>query len=194
MKHLSLDTSPSDKLSSLKVGDVISVSGVLYTCRDKASRKILHDFIKKGKTQYLPFDLTNGVVFHAGPIVAKSDGWRIVSIGSTTSDRLDYPSREFIVEFGLKAIIGKGGMSQGIANVMKEKNCVYLATCGGISAILTRGVQRVLDVFWLEELGEAEAVWKLQVKEFGPLIVGIDANGNNIFTEVEERVRKKQRR
>jgi len=153
----------------LKAGDLVYLSGVIYTARDLAHRKLL---------EKAPFDLRGAVIYHCGPIVRKKEsGYEIVSAGPTTSARMNRYLKK-ILSMGIKGIIGKGGMEVG---PFREHKAVYFAFTGGAGSLAAKSVKRVLDVYWLEELGIPEAVWVLEVEEF-PLIVGIDAFGNSLYS------------
>jgi tartrate/fumarate subfamily iron-sulfur-dependent hydro-lyase beta chain len=159
--------------SSLKCGDIVYLAGKIFTARDAAHRKML-----KGK---IPFDFKDSLVlFHAGPIAKKDkDEWKVISLGPTTSARMDEYEPEVIKKFGIRAIIGKGGMGKETIHAMKGK-CVYLAFTGGCAAIGASFVKRVVAFHW-PELGMAEGVWELEVENFGPLIVAIDSKGKSHY-------------
>jgi len=162
-----------ERIRKLKVGDIVYLSGEIFTARDKAHVKALAE--KK-----FPIKTKDGVLFHAGPIVKKThDRWRIVAIGPTTSARFEHLEGKFIDLFGISAIIGKGGMSKEVVEKMRDK-CIYLAATGGCAALLAKAVKKVINVYWLS-LGIPEAVWHLEVENFGPLIVAIDARGNSLY-------------
>ncbi len=154
----------------LTVGDVVYIDGTLYTARDKAH----HRMFVEGEDP--PVDLEGAAVFHAGPVVRKTDGgYEIVAVGPTTSTRMAAYTRD-VVEAGVRAIVGKGGLGEDAPEIMRGE-AVYLTAPGGCAALLGERVVRVKDVHWLD-LGIPEAVWELEVKRFGPLIVTIDAHGN----------------
>jgi len=181
-----------ETVSGLMAGDVVSLDGEIFTLRDKAHKRVF-DLLKSGKE--IPFDLREQAIFHAGPIMRKTkQGWKVVVIGPTTSARLESFEPELIKRFKIRAVIGKGGMGKETADAMRETGCVYLAAVGGAAALLSQGIKKVAGVFWLNENGEAEAVWQLQVKDFGPLIVAIDAHGKNLFTENENSVKGKEQK
>ncbi|WP_423792810.1 FumA C-terminus/TtdB family hydratase beta subunit [Methanocaldococcus indicus] len=172
----------------LKVGDVIYLNGTIYTARDKAHLKIIN-MLKNGEE--LPFNLKNKIIYHAGPIMKKvNDEWRCVSIGPTTSARMNDVEEEFIKLTGISGIVGKGGMKNELLDTFKKYKVVYLAAPGGCAVLLAKCVKKVEDVYFLE-LGMPEAVWKLRVKNFGPLIVSMDSYGKSIYKEVEEKVKEK---
>jgi len=164
-----------EDILKLKVGDIVHLSGTVATARDKAHQKALEE----GK---FPVEVENGVIFHAGPIVKKEGkGWEIVAIGPTTSSRMNSLESDFIKKFKISAIIGKGGMNSSVAEAMKG-SCVYLSMTGGCAALAAKSVKAVKEVHWLE-LGIPEAVWVLEVENLGPLVVGMDANGNSLYNE-----------
>jgi tartrate/fumarate subfamily iron-sulfur-dependent hydro-lyase beta chain len=165
---------------NLNLGDVVYITGTVYTARDKAHQKALTE----GK---FPGDIRRGVIFHSGPLAKKEkDSWKMIAIGPTTSSRLNSLEPEFIEKFGIAAIIGKGGMDKKVAEAMKGK-AVYLAMTGGCAATAASHIRKVKSVEWIE-LGEPEAVWVLEAEKLGPLIVAIDAKGNSIYDEVNKKV------
>jgi len=168
---------------SLKVGDKVTLDGIMYSGRDELHARAL-EYAKEGRK--LPFDLKGGVLYHCGPIV-KKDGsrWRVIAAGPTTSRRMDFMEPQFIEHFGVRAIIGKGGMSQPTVEAMAKHGCVYLAFTGGAAVLAAQGITEVRGVEWLD-LGMAEAMWALEVKGFGPLIVAIDAHGDSLYKKVDE--------
>lgn len=167
-------------IRKLKLNDIVYLSGTVFTARDKAHERA----IKDGK---FPTETSNGVLFHAGPIVKKEKGkYRIIAIGPTTSSRMNSTEPEFIRKFDIRAIIGKGGMNENVINAMKNK-AVYLSMTGGCAAIGAKFVKKVKDAKWLD-LGIPEAVWILEVKNLGPLIVSIDSGGNSLYKKIENNV------
>jgi len=165
---------------NLNLGDVVYITGTVYTARDKAHQKALAE----GK---FPGDIREGVLFHCGPLARKEKGgWKMIAIGPTTSSRMNALEPEFIEKFGVSAIIGKGGMDKIVADAMKGK-VVYLAMTGGCAATAASHIKKVSSVEW-PELGEPEAVWVLEADKLGPLIVAIDAKGNSIYEEVNKKV------
>jgi fumarate hydratase subunit beta len=176
-----------ETVRSLRVGDVVSLSGVIYTGRDEVHLRAL-EMHERGEE--LPVDLKGAALYHCGPIVKKvNDRWIVVAAGPTTSTRMDSLEPKFIETFGVRAIIGKGGMSRSTVEAMKKCGCVYLVITGGAAVLAARDVKKVLGVQWLD-LGMPEALWVLEVDSLGPLIVGIDAHGNSLFKRVDEEVRK----
>ncbi|MCL7475117.1 MAG: FumA C-terminus/TtdB family hydratase beta subunit [ANME-2 cluster archaeon] len=174
-----------DSIVGLKAGDIVYISGIIHTARDEAHLRIL-EWTAKGKE--LPFDLEGAVLYHCGPLMKREgDGWRAVAAGPTTSDRMTDMTPGLLDNYTVRAIIGKGGMKD-IAPVLKDR-CVYLAYTGGCAALTVDMIKNVKGVHW-PDLGMPEAVWVLEMEDFGPLIVGVDAKGRDLFGEVMERAGK----
>jgi tartrate/fumarate subfamily iron-sulfur-dependent hydro-lyase beta chain len=183
--ELSLTTPlKKEDVVKLKVGDTVCLSGTVYTARDMAHIRIM-DHFKEGREPVENFK--GAAIFHAGPVVRKKNGeWEIVTIGPTTSMRMEQFSEILLGKLGVKAIIGKGGMGEGTLDALKKYCGVYLLSPPGCSVIQAMPVQRVLRVHWLD-LGVPEAIWVLEVKEWGPLIVTMDSYGNSIFKQVRDK-------
>lgn len=160
---------------SLKAGDIISLSGIIYVARDAAHMRMQAEYIKSGK---LPVDLEGQTIFYAGPTPARA-GAVTGSIGPTTSSRMDFCTPLFL-ELGLKCMIGKGNRSDTVIESMKKNGAVYLVANGGAAALIAQSIVSSKAIAY-EELG-AEALHKLEVKELR-LIVAIDAEGNNLFVK-----------
>lgn len=164
-----------DSTVNLRIRDTVFISGVIYTARDSAHKRI----IEEGS----PVDLQGAVIFHAGPIIQeKDDEYHMVAVGPTTSTRMN-PYQAEILDEGVLAIIGKGGMDERTAEALKRNGAVFLAAVGGCAALYVKSVVKIIDVHWLD-LGVPEAIWKLEVHDFGPLIVTMDAVGGNLYEEV----------
>jgi fumarate hydratase subunit beta len=162
----------------LKVGDIVSITGQIVTARDKAYARAIK-LLRAGKR--LPLYLRGGIVYHSGPLATKNkNGWKILSAGPTTSARLDSMQAEFIERTGVRALIGKGGVSENIADVLPRLGCVYLAFTGGAGVLAGQAIKKVEKIFW-RDLGDAEALWVLRVQDFGPLVVAVDTFGNNLY-------------
>ena len=176
-----LNTPVSDEdLKDIKIGDVIYLNGHIITCRDVAHRRL----IELGRE--LPVDLKGGAIFHAGPIVRKIEGtddkYEMISIGPTTSIRMEKFEKEFIEQTGVKIIVGKGGMGVNTEAGCRENKALHCVFPAGCAVVAATCVEEIEAVHWLD-LGMPEALWVSRVKEFGPLIVSIDAEGNNIFEQ-----------
>jgi fumarate hydratase class I len=178
--RLSTPLSESD-VRKLKVGDVVLLDGIVYTGRD-AVHKYLHD---GGELDVI----RDGVIYHCGPVVLKDGGeYRVVAAGPTTSIREEPYQADIIKRFGIKAVIGKGGMGAKTQKACQDHGCVYLHAIGGAAQIYAQCVQRVLSVR-LEQFGSPEAVWELEVRNF-PAVVTIDSHGNNLQQVVTDRSRE----
>lgn len=176
-----------EEVRSLRVGQQVSVDGTVFIGRDEVHMRALE---LHGQGKLLPVDLEDGILYHCGPIVKRdSKGWKVIAAGPTTSARMNALEPDFIREFGIRAIIGKGGMSRPTVEAMREHGCVYLAFTGGAAVLAAQGISRVRGVEWLD-LGMPEALWIVEAKGLGPLTVTIDAHGNSLYEMVEERVQE----
>lgn len=161
------------KIKSLKAGEMVYISGTVYTGRD-AAHKRLCEMIERGEE--MPFDFEGQAIYYAGPCPAKP-GKPIGSVGPTTGGRMDAYSPT-LIEQGLKVMIGKGSRSNEVINAIKKHTGVYLAAIGGAAALMARCVESA-EIIAFEDLG-TEAIRKLHVKEL-PAIVVIDSEGNNSY-------------
>jgi fumarate hydratase subunit beta len=174
-----------EDIRKLKVNDVLYVTGTIVTARDQAHRRAL-EFFKQGKP--LPINLEGLAVFHCGPVVSKQgDKWIAVAAGPTTSTRMDLFEDEFIKDFKVRVVIGKGGMGKRTTDAMAKYGAVYGAFTGGAAILAAKAIKNVKNVEWLD-LGTPEAMWIFEAEEFGPLAVAIDSHGNNIFMDVAKTV------
>ncbi len=169
---------------SLKVGDSVFITGNIFTGRDR-----IHNFLfnkRPGKGD-IPFSIECGILYHCGPIIRKKENeYRFISGGPTTSSRLEMFEWQIIKEYGIRAIIGKGGMGEKTLAVLKEFGSVYLHTISGAAVYLADRVKRVMDVWKLDEFGEPEAMWFLEVEDF-PAFVTMDAHGNSLHDDIKDR-------
>jgi fumarate hydratase, class I len=171
-------TAPLDAAAvrSLKVGDVVLLSGPVFTGRDA-----VHSHLMKHDP---PVDLTGSVLYHCGPVVVKEgDRWRVTAAGPTTSIREEPYQGEIIRRYGVRVVIGKGGMGQKTLAAMKEHGAVYLNAIGGAAQFYARAIKQV-DGVSLLEFGTPEAMWHLVVEDF-PAIVTMDAHGNSLHSDIE---------
>lgn len=171
-----------ERARELKAGDLVTISGVIYTARDAAHKRMLEN-LKKGIA--LPFDLKNQAIYFAGPAPAKP-GEPIGSVGPTTSYRMDAYSPETI-KLGLTCMIGKGARNKAVVDAMKKYGAVYIGAVGGAGALLSTCVKRC-EVVAYEDLG-SEAIHRLEVENF-PGIVIIDSEGNNLYETEPPKYRK----
>lgn len=175
MKKILTTPIQDEDIKSLKVGDIVYLSGTLVTCRDEGHRRV----IAEGIMPKLPMDRI--AIFHAGPIVKDVEGgWEMISIGPTTSMRMERYEKEFLAKTGVKLVIGKGGMGAKTAEGCKDSTAVHAVFPGGCGVIAAEQVEKIVDKEW-PEFGMPEALWIMKVKEFGPLIISIDTEGNNLF-------------
>lgn len=176
MKKILKTPISSEDLEDLNVGDVVYLTGTLVTCRDVAHRRLIE------LNRKLPVDIKGGAIFHAGPIVRQKDdgSYEMVSVGPTTSMRMEKFEREFIKQTGVKLIIGKGGMGEETAAGCEEGKAVHAVFPGGCAVWAATRVEEIEDAQW-KDLGMPETLWVNRVKEFGPLIISIDTKGKNLF-------------
>ncbi len=164
-------------MRALKVGDMVNITGTLYTGRD-AVHKYLHD---GGQA---PVDFTDQIIYHCGPVVVKEgDQWVVKAAGPTTSIREEPYQGDILRQFGIRGVIGKGGMGDKTLAALQECGAVYLHAIGGAAQVLARCVTDVTNVYMLEELGSPEAVWELQVVQF-PAVVTMDSHGGSLHKDV----------
>ncbi|MGR6116804.1 L(+)-tartrate dehydratase subunit beta [Aeribacillus composti] len=176
-----------EDLKNIRIGDIIYLNGTLVTCRDVAHRRVVEGGIP------LPIDLKGKAIFHAGPIVRETEDkkYEIVSIGPTTSMRMEKFEKQFIEKTGVKLIIGKGGMGKRTEEGCKTYKALHLVFPAGNAVYAATKVERIKDVYWTD-LGMPESLWVCEVNEFGPLIVSIDAEGNNLFEQNKAEFNRKK--
>jgi fumarate hydratase subunit beta len=180
-----------EEIRKLKVNDVLYVTGTIVTARDQAHKRALEHF-KQGKT--LPINLEGLAVFHCGPVMRKEgDKWIAVAAGPTTSTRMDIFEDEFIKNFKVRVVIGKGGMGKKTTDAMAKYGAVYGAFTGGAAVLAAKAIKNVRSVEWFD-LGMPEAMWIFEAEEFGPLAVAIDSHGNNLFMDVAKNVEENKQR
>jgi fumarate hydratase subunit beta len=180
-----------EEIRKLKVNDVLYITGTIVTARDQAHRRAL-EYFKQGKP--LPINLEGLAVFHCGPVVSKEgEKWVAVAAGPTTSTRMDIFEDEFIKNFKVRVVIGKGGMGKRTTDAMAKYGAVYGAFTGGAAILAAKAIKNVRGVEWLD-LGTPEALWIFEVEDFGPLTVAIDSHGNNLFTDVAKTVEENRKK
>jgi len=171
-----------EQIRSLKVGDEVALSGVVFTGRD-AVHKYLHD---GGK---LPpeVNLRGSVLYHCGPVVIKDEQgrWKVTAAGPTTSIREEPYQGQIIKEFGLRGVIGKGGMGDRTLAACQEHGCVYFHAVGGAAQVLAECIKSVRGVYLMEKFGAPEAIWEFVIENF-PVVVTMDAHGRSLHKEVFE--------
>ncbi len=173
----------------LRIGDIVYITGTIVTARDAAHRRMLE---YRNRGEKIPVDLRGGVIYHCGPVVRKTDdSWIIIVAGPTTSYRMENYEADVIRVFGVRMVIGKGGMGEKTAEACQKYGAVYATFTGGAAVLAASRIKRVKQVEWLD-LGIPEALWVLEVEEFGPLLVTIDSTGENLIEHVLEEAKKKR--
>ena len=172
---------------SLKLGETVLLDGIVHTGRDR-----FHKYLYEGGSLPEGIDLSTSALYHCGPVMVQETAaegsmhWRMVAGGPTTSLREEPYEADIIARFGLRLIIGKGGMGEKTLAACKEHGCVYLQAVGGAATSIANAVEAVEGVDFLQEFGAAEAMWHLRVKNF-PVTVAMDAHGNSLYKEVQTR-------
>ncbi len=169
-----------EKILALKVGDEVGISGIVFTGRDA-----VHKYLHEGGELPPEVSLRDGIIYHCGPVVLKDEHgkWKVTAAGPTTSIREEPYQGQIIKDFGLRGVIGKGGMGDRTSAACKEFGCVYLHAIGGAAQVLAECVKSVKNVYFLEKFGSPEAIWELEVENF-PAVVTMDAHGNSLHKEV----------
>ena len=169
-----------EKIRSLKVGDEVEINGVVFTGRDA-----VHKHLHEGGALPPQVNLRDGVLYHCGPVVMKDDQgrWKVTAAGPTTSIREEPYQGDIIRKFGIRGVIGKGGMGDRTLAACKEAGCVYLHAVGGAAQVLAERIKAVRAVYMMEEFGAPEAIWALEVEGF-PAVVTMDAHGGSLHRDV----------
>ena len=173
----------AEDLEGISAGDVVWLDGDLVTCRDVAHRRL----VEYGRE--LPYDVRDKAILHAGPITRPIENaaegepdYEMVSVGPTTSMRMEKFEYEFVEHTGVRVIVGKGVMGPNTERACKEFGAIHCVFPAGCAVVAATEVERIAEHHW-DELGMPETLWCCKVKEFGPLIVSIDSNGRNLFEE-----------
>lgn len=179
MTHLTFPFT-EDQIRALKVGDQVAISGVVFTGRDA-----VHKYLHEGGRLPAGVSLRNGILYHCGPVMMRQDdgSWKCTAAGPTTSIREEPYQWQIIRDFGVRGVIGKGGMGDQTLAACKEHGCVYLHGIGGAAQVLAECITKVRNVYFLEEFGSPEAIWELEVENF-PAVVTMDAHGNSLHRDV----------
>jgi fumarate hydratase class I len=192
-----------DDVLNLKVGDMVLINGLIVTGRDKVHKFLTNERPDK---KDIPFDLDGGIIYHCGPIIKDHNqlcvmrnalkdknsslitdysSLKLIAAGPTTSMRVEMYEAEVIKMYGIRGIIGKGGMGEKTLNAMRECGCVYFHTISGAAPYLADRIKSVVNGWKIEEFGAPEAMWLLEVEEF-PAIVTMDAHGNSLHRDIEK--------
>lgn len=204
-KKINLPLSKDD-VFNFKVGDMLLLSGQIVTGRDKAHKFLVNEKPAAGE---MPFDLNGGIIYHCGPIIKDSNELSemrnelkekdslnaslithhsspsLIAAGPTTSMRVEMYEADVIKMYGIRGIIGKGGMGEKTLNALKDYGCVYFHTMSGTAVYLADRIKRVVCGWKIEEFGAPEAMWLLEVEDF-PVVVTMDAHGNSLHREIEQ--------
>jgi fumarate hydratase subunit beta len=183
-----------DEIRALRVGDTVRLSGVMVTGRDAAHKYVVETFIHASSVaeseqplyEELQRLLKGGAIYHCGPVVRQDEDGRyhFVAAGPTTSIREEIYEPEVIAHFGLRGVIGKGGMGAGTLRACQEHGAVYFHAVGGAASLIADSVKEVVAVYKKEEFGAPEAFWVIRVEGF-PVVVTMDTHGQSIHDEVE---------
>ena len=188
MAELKLPVS-EESIRNLKVGDFVELTGRMITGRDAA-----HKWLIDGHREEVAPYLADSVIYHCGPVVAENEdgSYEFVAAGPTTSIREEPYQADVIGRYGLRGVIGKGGMGPKTLDGLAQHGAVYLHAVGGAAQVLARAIPRVEKVFMLSEFGVPEALWVIDVERF-PVMVTMDSHGGSLHAEVEERSQAKLR-
>jgi len=169
-------------IRGLQVGDFVELTGRMITGRDAAHKWLIESY----REEVAPY-LENTIIYHCGPVVRKHDdgSWSFVAAGPTTSIREEPYQADVICKYGLRGVIGKGGMGPKTLEGLGRCGAVYLHAVGGAAQVLARAVKRVERVFMLEEFGVPEALWVIHVERF-PVMVTMDSHGRSLHETVEK--------
>ncbi len=169
-----------DKIKALKVGDEVEISGVFFTGRDA-----LHKYLHEGGQLPPEVNLRDGILYHCGPVVIKDEQgrWKVTAAGPTTSIREEPYQWQIIRDFGLRGVVGKGGMGERTLKACRDYGCVYFHAVGGAAQVLAECITQVRNVYMMEKFGAPEAIWELQVERF-PAVVTMDANGGSLHDKI----------
>lgn len=169
-----------EKIRALKVGDAVEISGTVFTGRD-----VVHKYLHEGGALPPEVNLRDGIIYHCGPVVMKDAGgqWQVTAAGPTTSIREEPYQGQIIRDFGLRGVIGKGGMGDRTLDACQAVGCVYFHAVGGAAQVLAECITSVKSVHFLKEFGSPEAIWELTVERF-PVVVTMDSHGQSLHREV----------
>ena len=169
-----------EKIRALKVGDEVLITGTVFTGRDA-----VHKYLHEGGTLPPGVSFKDGIIYHCGPVMMKQDDgtYKCTAAGPTTSIREEPYQWRVIRDFGLRGVIGKGGMGDRTLAACKEYGCVYFHGIGGAAQVLAECIKKVTNVYFLEKFGSPEAIWELAVVDF-PAVVTMDSHGKSLHQEV----------
>ena len=174
----------AEDLKDIHIGDIVYLTGDITTCRDVAHRRV----VEEGRE--IPVDVRDAAILHAGPIIRPlgDDKYEMVSVGPTTSMRMEKFEYEFVETTGVRVIVGKGGMKENTERACKDFGAIHCVFPAGNAVVAAVEVEEIVEAQW-KDLGMPETLWHCHVKEFGPLIVSIDSYGRNYFEEKKDKRR-----
>lgn len=173
-----------ESLRELRAGDIVRIDGTIIALRDATLIRIFDEEIAP------PVDLTGAACFHAAPVTQKlNSSYKLVSIGATTSIRMNRFTEPLLKQYGVKAVIGKGGLLKDSVEALQKYGACYFSAVGGAAALSTLQIKEIEKVYW-EDL-DPECLWKLRVSDFGPLIVAIDSFGHSLFEDIAKNANNK---
>ena len=180
MKQITLPTDDAT-IRGLRVGDEVLLTGTMITARDAAHKHLVENVDTEARRV-----LQGSMIYHCGPVVAKENGvYRFVSAGPTTSEREEPYEAAVIERYGVRGVIGKGGMGKKTLDALGKFGAVYLHAIGGLAVLLAKSVVSVRGVMKLEEFGVPEAMWVIDVKDF-PVVVTMDSHGESLHARMLE--------
>lgn len=171
-----------EQIRELKVGESVAISGVVFTGRDA-----VHKYLHEGGELPEEMNLEGSIIYHCGPVVMKDEtgDWQVTAAGPTTSIREEPYQADIMKKFGVRGVIGKGGMGPKTLAGCAENGSVYFHAIGGAAQVLAEHITHVRNVYFLEEFGSPEAIWELEVDQF-PAVVTMDSHGKSLHAEVAE--------
>ena len=171
-----------EQIRGLKVGEEVGITGVIFTGRDA-----VHKYLYEGGELPEGVSFEGSVIYHCGPVVMKDDkgDWQVTAAGPTTSIREEPYQSDIMKKFGVRGVIGKGGMGPKTLGGCQENGSVYLHAIGGAAQVLAERIKKVRNVYFLDEFGSPEAIWELEVDKF-PAVVTMDSHGRSLHAEVAE--------
>jgi tartrate/fumarate subfamily iron-sulfur-dependent hydro-lyase beta chain len=173
---------------ALRAGDLVEISGSMVTGRDR-----IHKYLAENRPpqRAIPFSLAGTILYHCGPVMKKLDhGYRVIAAGPTTSMRVEMYEAEIIRGYGIRGVMGKGGMGEKTRQALAESSCVYLHTIGGAAVYLADRIKKTHGAWMLEEFGPTEAMWLFEVEDF-PAMVTMDCHGGDLHREIEKKSKEK---
>jgi fumarate hydratase class I len=185
----------AEEISKLKVGDLVSIDGVMVTARDAAHKYLIENYVEgevpeseKELAEKLYPLLEGGIIYHCGPVVEQDESgkWHFVAAGPTTSTREEPYQGPVIEHFKVRGVMGKGGMGPKTLAACQKAKAVYLHAVGGAASLLAASVKEVLTVYKAEEFGLPEAFWVIRVEDF-QAVVTMDSHGGSLHKDVEDK-------